>query len=131
MDDQTASLADAAPLTIQVLRGLEAQAAGQRALASAVERSLSLIEAQDREILAEIRANREAVLNEQRSLCDAVRLQTAALDARTGLIRDLGNGTLGWLQSRWLSMLLGLGAGLGLAGAKQMLAVVLGQMAHQ
>jgi len=107
---------------------MEAQAAAHRALASVVEQSLKQIEAQDKEILTAILSNREAVLTEQRSLCDAVRLQTAAIDARTGLLRELGQGALAWFQNRWITLILGLAVGLGLAGAGEVLGAVIAQL---
>ncbi len=108
-------------LILQTVRGLEALSSGQAALAALVERGLAQIEAQDRELLAEVRGNREAVLTEQRALLSATQQQTAAIEAQTRLLRELGQGTLSWLQTRWLSLLLGLAVGLGLSGARTLL----------
>jgi hypothetical protein len=122
------SSAGVAPITVQVLRGMEALLQGQRAMHAVLERSMALSEAQDREVLTEIRSGMEVMLSEQRALCDSVRLQTVAIEARTGLLRELGQGTLGWLERRWITLLIGVGGGLGLAGAKQIAAAILGQI---
>jgi hypothetical protein len=113
---------------LQALSGMEALATGQTALAALVERSLTLTEAQYRELLAEVRGNREAVLSEQRALLHATQLQTAAIEAQTRLLRELGQGALSWLQTRWLSLLLGLAVGLGLSGARTLLDAALGAL---
>ncbi len=111
---------------LAALRGLEALATGQTALAAVVERGLAQIEAQDRELLAEVRGNREAVLGEQRALTHAIQIQTAAIEARTGLLRELGQGILKWLNERWVTLILGVAAGLGVAGAGEIARAVVG-----
>ncbi len=105
------------PLTVQVLRSVEQLAASQRELLTAFQSGMEQSENQHREQLAETRA-----------LAEAIRLQTAALNARTDLIREIGTGILSWLKTRWVSILLGLAAGLGLAGARELIGAVLGQV---
>ncbi len=115
-------------LRLEAVRGLEALSSNQAALAALVERGLAQIEAQDRELLAEVRGNREAVLSEQRAMLHATQLQTAAIEAQTRLMRDLGQGALAWLGTRWVSLLLGLAVGLGLSGARTLLDAALSLM---
>ncbi len=122
------STAEVVPLTIQVIRGMEALAAGQRAISALVESGLAQSAAQGREHAELVRGNREAVLAEQRALLHATELHTAAIEARTGLLRELGQGALAWLERRWVTLLLGLAVGLGLAGAGELLRAVMGQM---
>ena len=120
--------AEVVPLTLQVIRGMEEMAAGQRELVGVLERGLAQIEAQDREALAEGRAARTDISREIRVLSETVKLYTVAIEARTGLMRELSGGVLGWLNLRWVTLLMGLGFGLGLAGAKALIAVLFGQV---
>ncbi|MFT5685322.1 MAG: hypothetical protein ACI8RZ_006273 [Myxococcota bacterium] len=104
-------------LTVQVLRSVEQLAASQRELLAAYQLGLEQSETQHREQLTEIRA-----------LAEAIRLQTAAFSARTDLIREIGTGILDWLKTRWFSILLGLAAGLGIAGARELIGAFIGQV---
>jgi hypothetical protein len=70
-------VAEGMPLTVQILRSVEQFAASQRELLTAFQSGMEQSEPQHREQLAEPRA-----------LAEAIRLQTAALSARTDLIRD-------------------------------------------
>ncbi|MFT5679869.1 MAG: hypothetical protein ACI8RZ_000774 [Myxococcota bacterium] len=109
--------AETLPLTVQILRSIEQLAASQRELLTAFQSGMEQSETQHREQLAETRA-----------LAEAIRLQTAALNARTDLIREIGTGILDWLKTRWFSILLGLAAGLGIAGARELIGAFLGQV---
>lgn len=108
---------DPLELYVQAVRAIEAQASATRELTGAIERGFGTTQDQHTAHTGQIAG-----------LADAVRAQTAALEARTAVWRDLGQGLLAWFQSRWITLLIGLAVGLGLAGGRELLGALVGQL---
>ena len=103
------------PLMVQVLQSVQQLAASQGELLRAMQGWGTQIEEQHREQTAQIQA-----------LAEAIKLQNAALNARTDLLRDLANQLLAIFKTRWFTFLAGTALGLGIAGAREIIAAIFG-----
>jgi hypothetical protein len=104
-------------LYVQTVRAMESQASATRELTGAIERGFQATQLDHRNMI-------DAGAN----LRDEVTRLSTAIEARTAVLSDLSKGFLGVIQKRWVMLLIGLGTGLGLAGARELLGVLLGQV---
>ena len=113
----TERVPDVLTLYLQAVQAIEQQASTTRELMGTIHQGFQTLQEDHRGIISQLTA-----------LTAAIQAQTAAQDARTMVFKELGTGLLVWMQQRWVSLLLGLATGLGLAGGRELLGALLGNV---
>lgn len=106
-----------ASLLRETIEATVATGAALTRLTDAIERAGQQDEARDREIIEVVRAEFTQHAIRLDGLTTALTAQAAAVQARADALLSIGYA----LRTRWVSVLVGLGVGLGLAGARVLL----------